>query len=717
MANEVKIKITANDLASGKISKLRKGISGVNSTLEKNQRGMLAAGAASIAFGTLAVRAAADFDKGMREVNTLLNFSNAQLDVLSIQVRELSKEFGINAVDATKALYSTISAGQAPSEAISFLTVAAKTAIGGVTDLETAVDGLTSVVNAFGYESGEAQAVADIMFETMRRGKTTIGELSQFFFQAAPVASALGVRFEEVSAAITTLTLSGTPTRVAMTQVRQAMVSLAKPTAEMEKLFEAVGYESGLAAIRADGLVGALTKLQEESGATETEFIKAVGSIDSLQAVMGLTGKNTPAFLENMAAMENAAGNVDTAYAIMAESTSQSFAKMQQAMNDAKIEMGENLAPAMEDAAKHATNLSNVVGSAPAGLTTTLLALGATAGVIGILRIAIVQLAAAFTALKAATLFLAGAGGLIVLAVAGLAALVKVSNDAINMAKEHKDELDGVKFAMVESLDAYTKLQSAFNRREVWLKMNKVVSDLETQFVDFKNVVGFVAEAVEVEMEEMAQVVETHSHNMLMTVEQWAEDIVRRTESKYARLKDARWADVKDEEKAVEASIKTEREVWDEKRELFQWQADFQRDLNRQKLNDALQTAAAADAAEKALAENNLAKFNRIRDAVMRLPNVISSNLGLNMGGASGSGVATAMGVLKSHGAAAGFNAAGQLRATGITGKEVIIRPVNVSVNVEGDLLGEDMETKITGAMQDAAQKGAFMDFNPGGES
>ena len=288
------------------------------------------------------------------------------------------------------------------------------------------------------------------------------------------------------------------------------------------------------------------------------------------------------------------------------------------------------------------------------------------------------------------------------------------------MAKEHKNELEGVKFAMVESLDAYTRLQSQFNRREVWQKMNKVVSDLETQFVDFKNVVGFVAEAVEVEMEEMAQEVETQSHNMLMTVEQWAEDIVRRTESKYARLKDARWADVKDEEKAVEASIKTEREVWDEKRELFRWQADFQRDLNRQKLNDALQTAAAADAAEKALAENNLAKFNRIRDAVMRLPNVISSNLGLNMGGAAGSGVATAMGVLKSHGTAAGFNASGQLTAKSITGKDVIIRPVNVSVHVEGDLLGEDMQTKITGAMQEAMQKGAVMDvggFNPGGES
>ena len=150
MANEVNIKITANDLASGKISKLRKGISGVNSTIENNRRGMLAAGAASVAFGTLAVRAAADFDKGMREVNTLINFSNRELDLLGYQVRELAKDFGINAVDATKALYSAISAGQEPAEAIEFLGVAAKTSIGGVTDLETAVllqSSMLSVMN------------------------------------------------------------------------------------------------------------------------------------------------------------------------------------------------------------------------------------------------------------------------------------------------------------------------------------------------------------------------------------------------------------------------------------------------------------------------------------------------------------------------------------------------------------------------------------------
>ena len=500
MANEVKITLTAKDLASGQISKLQKGIRGVNSTLEKHQRGMLMAGAAAAAFGTVAVKAAADFDKGMREVNTLINFNETDLDVLKDQVRELSKEFGINAVDAAKALYSTISAGQAPADAIKFLTVAAKTSIGGITDLETAVDGLTSVVNAYGYASHETEDVADIMFATMRRGKTTIGELSRFFFQAAPVASALGISLEETSAAITTLTLSGTPTRVAMTQVRQAMVSLATPTAEMEKLFAAVGYESGLAGIRADGLVGAFNKLQKQSGATEVEFIKAVGSVESLQAVMGLTGKTTPAFLENMKAMENAAGGVEDAYVQMADRTSQKFAEMTVAMEDAKIEMGENLTPLFEQLANGGVEASEAIGNNQ-GLTTSVLALAATVGGIAILRIAITNLAAAFTVLKTATLFMTGIVGVIglgtvaiVTAIAvAIASLVKVSNDAITMSKEsqkefaysasafgrYREEINGVTmefYAMGTAMDLFDR---QMNRREAFNERMEQLAQLD----------------------------------------------------------------------------------------------------------------------------------------------------------------------------------------------------------------------------------------------
>jgi len=659
MANEVKIQITANDLASGKVSKLRRGISGVNSTIEKNRRGMLAAGAASIAFGTMAVRAAADFDKGMREVNTLINFSNAELDLLGGEVRKLSKEFGINAVDATKALYSAISAGQEPADAIKFLGVAAKTSIGGVTDLETAVDGLTSIVNAYGMKSSETQAVADIMFETMRRGKTTIGELSDFFFQAAPVSSALGVTFEELSAAITTLTLSGTPTRVAMTQIRSAMVSLAKPTKEMEGLFEAVGFESGLAAMKSEGLVGALNKLQDESGATEVEFIKAVGSIESLAAVMGLTGKNTPAFLDSMAAMEDAAGNVDNAYAIMAESTSQSFAIMTASMQDAKIEIGENLAPALEEAAAAATKASEAIALVPAAATTGVLAIGAGGGLIAIIQLLaskykglgtqIIRVTRAFPAFWAATAsasfapLILGAGlftGAIALMWHGMNQVSKtadkfeeslhgIDGELKTIAEQEKyfaienalidieNQIGAMSFKSIKSFHAISKSIDGF-LTDSYLSLDATVEEVTGNIID--------------ETESMAAVIAAQNAAGLEDAKTYGENIVAASDSRYAALKKQRWQDVKDEKDAASASVKAADEEAEEKEQIRRRTFDQNVAALHRKLAEEMKVADLARQANEALENENKAAFASLFQSVMNLPSVISSNINQGRG-------------------------------------------------------------------------------------
>ena len=62
--------------------------------------------------------------------------------------------------------------------ALAFLKTAQKGAVGGVSDLETAVDGLSSVVNAFGKESIDAGRASDIMFTAVKQGKTTFAEIS-----------------------------------------------------------------------------------------------------------------------------------------------------------------------------------------------------------------------------------------------------------------------------------------------------------------------------------------------------------------------------------------------------------------------------------------------------------------------------------------------------------------------------------------------------------
>ena len=72
-------------------------------------------------------------------------------------------------------------------------------------------DILTTVLNAFKIEAKDVDKVSDVLFTTVRLGKTTLSELSSSLAQVAPLASASGVKFEEIAAAIATLTKQGTP--------------------------------------------------------------------------------------------------------------------------------------------------------------------------------------------------------------------------------------------------------------------------------------------------------------------------------------------------------------------------------------------------------------------------------------------------------------------------------------------------------------------------
>jgi hypothetical protein len=237
---------------------------------------------------------------------------------------------------------------------------------------------------------------------------------------------------------------------------------------------------------------------------------------------------------------------------------------------------------------------------------------------------------------------------------------------------------------------------------------------------------------VEEEVKEMSDIIKAQNAAAFEDALESAENIVKASNDRFAREKAARWKDVDDHKKATKEKQETDKDAlkakedkFKEERELFRWQSDFQRDLRRQELNDALEEAAAAKAAEDALAEDNLLEFQRLREVVMNLPGVISSKLGSGLASVADQtdGTAVAMGVLSSLGRGAGFNAYRAekyghgrsdfmgITTTSITGKEVRIVPVNMTVNMNGDMLGSDMDSRIANAMKEAAEKGATQDL------
>ena len=229
-------------------------------------------------------------------------------------VKQVSNEFGIAQDVLTNGLYNAISAGVPKDNALTFLQVASQASIAGVTDVNTAVDGLSTVINAFGLNASEAQAVADSMFTAVKGGKTTFGELSSSMFQVGPAAAAAGVSFEEVNAAVATLTAAGTPTSVATTQIKSALVALQRPTENMNKLFNDLGYESAQMAIEQEGLQFALGAVTDYADGNNGKMIELLGSIEAVSAVQVLAGTGADKFTAELLAQGEAAGSTGAAF-------------------------------------------------------------------------------------------------------------------------------------------------------------------------------------------------------------------------------------------------------------------------------------------------------------------------------------------------------------------------------------------------------------------
>lgn len=307
------------------------------------------AATALIGVGIAGVKAFAGFEQGMAEVFTLMpTASQSAFDAMSKDVKKFSMEFGVLPDEVIPGLYQALSSGVPADNVFSFLEVAQKAATAGVTDLTTTVNGITSVINAYGAETITATQASDQMFAAVVFGKTTFEELSASLYNVNPIAASLGVSFGDVTSAIAAMTAQGVPTAQTTTQLRSMMVELGDSTSQVGKIFEAITGKGFKEFIASGGNVQqALQMLEKGSSSVGKGINELFSSVEAGGAALALTGKGTQLFNNALLATANSAGATDKAFGTMNQTLSASFSKMQAAGSVFLITVGEKLAPAI----------------------------------------------------------------------------------------------------------------------------------------------------------------------------------------------------------------------------------------------------------------------------------------------------------------------------------------------------------------------------------
>ncbi len=263
--------------------------------------------------GGMATKVAIDFDRAMRNVNSIAKMSERDLAAMRKAVLDLSKGLPQSAVELARGLYDIESSGFAGAKAVEVLQASARAASAGLTSTAVSARVITGVLNSYGEAAYTADQASDILFKTVDKGVLTFEELAQHMGEALPTAAALNVPLEQLGAAMATMTRRGINAAEAATSLNRVMLSLLDPSKEAEKLAKALGLEWNAEALASKGLIGVLDDMISKTAGSKEAVAVLTGDVRALRGVLSLTQDGGTLFNQMLADMSAASGSTKVA--------------------------------------------------------------------------------------------------------------------------------------------------------------------------------------------------------------------------------------------------------------------------------------------------------------------------------------------------------------------------------------------------------------------
>lgn len=293
-----------------------------------------------------ASRQAADFEIATARIANITQEGAAGVDGLRDSFRELAIETGRSLDEVTgaglEALQNNLGNTQETFELLSGAADDLAKATG--VDLTSSVNSLSSVLKSFNLDASQARDVADALFVAYDKGRVSLDELESKLGTITPQMNTLGIAFSDGAAAVASLTLSGLNSSTAMTQLRNIMAKLIKPTDDLKAAFERLGVESGQELIeRFGGLQGALNALRGAFNGNEQAVAKAFGTIRGQLGILNLLANEGTNLNGVLGAMEGRMGRVAEAAENVNNTTTQKINEEFAKLNDRMIPVGDAL--------------------------------------------------------------------------------------------------------------------------------------------------------------------------------------------------------------------------------------------------------------------------------------------------------------------------------------------------------------------------------------
>ena len=319
---------------------------------------------------TQSTKALVEFERGVNKITALVGVSAGQLAEWRGEIERIGQVSGQGPRELLDALFQITSAGLRGGQALDVLEASAKASAIGLGETGQIADLVTSAMNAYGAEVLSAQQATDGLIEAIRLGKLEPASLASAMGRALPIASAMGVSFQELAGIIAAMSRTGTTAEEAVTQIRSALLGILKPGAEAQSALRAVGIsaEDLQRSTQEIGFTATILELREALGGTNQDLVRVFPNIRALAGLFDLLGPSIETNIDIIGQMADSTDVGAEAFAQLAGNASLALDSLKSRAEFVLVRIGEGLRRDLVDAAGQGQDAMDALAASADGI-------------------------------------------------------------------------------------------------------------------------------------------------------------------------------------------------------------------------------------------------------------------------------------------------------------------------------------------------------------
>lgn len=402
-----------------------------------------------LGLGTISVKTATDFQESMSKVSAISGATGDDLERLTDMAKQMGATTKFSASESAEAFQYMAMAGWKTEDMLSGISGIMNLAAASGEDLAIVSDICTDALTAFGMSAEESGRFADILASASSNANTNVSMLGESFKYVAPLCGSMGYSAEDASIALSLMANAGIKGSQSGTSLKTALTNMLSPTSSMASVME----EYGLSLTNADGsmksLQDVMIMLREKMGgldeATQGAAASTLFGKEALAGMLAIINASDADFEKLTTAIYNCDGTAQNMAETMQNNLNGKLTQLKSALEGVAISFGEVLIPMLMKVVESITNVVQKFANLDEGTRKLILIIGAIATSIGPLLLVIGKLittgskiagwgkgvATAMKGVMAGTKGIGtvmttvfGPGGVILLVIAGIAALV-----------------------------------------------------------------------------------------------------------------------------------------------------------------------------------------------------------------------------------------------------------------------------------------------------